>query len=126
MRATCDGEKIKIRLHCIDAPEMAQRPWGRESRDHLRRITPATIRLRRLDRDRYGRIVGEVYSGTDTAGREPLNLAMVSAGQAAVYWRYCSDGRYLDAERRARDAGRGVWARSGEQQQPWVWRHGRS
>lgn len=127
LRAVCDGEKVKIRLHCIDAPEMAQRPWGTESRDYLRRITPATIRLRRLDTDRYGRIVGEVYAGSaaDTAAAEPLNLALVRAGQAAVYPQYCRDGRYYAAERQARDAGLGIWARAGEWQQPWAWRHAR-
>jgi endonuclease YncB( thermonuclease family) len=102
---------------------MAPRPWGKESRDHLRRITPATITLRRLDTDRYGRIVGEVFAGADTTGSEPLNLALVSAGQAAVYPQHCRDGRYYAAQDRARDAGVGVWARAGEHQQPWVWRH---
>ncbi|RUR52102.1 thermonuclease family protein [Vreelandella populi] len=44
------------------------------------------------DRDRYGRLVGEVLSG----GRS-LNLAMVEAGQAAFYNRYCSGARYSAA-----------------------------
>jgi endonuclease YncB( thermonuclease family) len=66
-----------------------------------------------------------VYAGADadTAGSEPLNLALVSAGQAAVYPQHCRDGRYYAAQDRARDAGLGVWARAGEQQRPWEWRH---
>lgn len=40
VRATCGGEAVKIRLHCIDAPEMGQRSWGQERRDHLRRLVP--------------------------------------------------------------------------------------
>ena len=105
-------------LICIHALEMAPRPWGRESRDHLRRITPPTITLRRLDSDRYGRIVEEVYAGADATAGEPLNLALVSAGQAAVYRGYCSDWRYYAAQDPAWDAGLGVWARTGEQQRP--------
>jgi endonuclease YncB( thermonuclease family) len=102
---------------------MAPRPWGKESRDHLRLITPPTITLRRLDTDRCGRIVGEVFAGAEAARSAPLSLALVSAGQAAVYPRHCRDRRYYAAQDRARDAGLGVWARAGEQQRPWVWRH---
>lgn len=117
LRAECDGEKVKVRLHCIDTPEMQQKPWGRESRDHLRAMTPKTITLVQHDRDRYGRIVGEVY-----AGDRSLNLAMVEGGQAAVYRRYCSDRRFTAAEERARAAGLGIWAKPGDHQRPWEWR----
>ena len=40
LRAECDGEKLKVRLYCIDTPEMAQKPWGTESRDYLRSLLP--------------------------------------------------------------------------------------
>lgn len=117
MTVFCDGQEEKIRLHCIDAPEMGQQPWGRRSRDHLRRITPEQVEVRAIERDRYGRLVGEVLAG----GRS-LNLAMVDAGEAVVYDRYCSDGRYPTAERQARSAGQGVWGQPGLQQRPWAWR----
>ena len=32
---TCNGQPTRVRLHCIDAPEMGQGAWGRASRDHL-------------------------------------------------------------------------------------------
>ncbi len=32
----CTGESVKVRLHCIDAPEMAQVPWGAQSWNYLR------------------------------------------------------------------------------------------
>jgi endonuclease YncB( thermonuclease family) len=116
LRATCAGEALKIRLYCIDAPEMAQRPWGQESRDHLRRITPREVGLVERDKDRYGRIVGEIGV---PAGETSINLAMVEAGQAAVYPRYCKDPAFYAAERRAREAGRGIWEKDGAQQRPW-------
>jgi endonuclease YncB( thermonuclease family) len=55
----------------------------------------------------------------DPAGETSINLAMVEAGQAAVYPRYCQDPAYYAAERRAREAGRGIWEKEGEQQRPW-------
>src|SRR5919106_2771752 len=30
--------QIKVRLYCIDTPELAQVAWGKISRDHLRRL----------------------------------------------------------------------------------------
>jgi endonuclease YncB( thermonuclease family) len=117
MRAVCDGEQIKIRLNCIDTPEMGQRPWGTESRDYLRRITPERFSLVRLDKDRYGRIIGNVFDGDIN-----LNLEMVAAGQAAVYVKYCTAREFYDAERGARQQGLGIWEKEGLQQRPWEWR----
>ncbi|EIC21140.1 micrococcal nuclease-like nuclease [Thiorhodovibrio frisius] len=60
-------------------------------------ITPATLSLVAKDRDRYGRIVGEVFDGPTS-----INLAMVEAGKAAVYPDYCKNPRYYATERSAR------------------------
>lgn len=117
MTVRCAGREEKVRLYCIDTPEMGQRPWGRQSRDYLRSITPSQVEVVTHDRDRYGRLVGEVLS----EGRS-LNLAMVEAGQAAVYNRYCSEDRYQEAERQAKSTGLGVWAEPGLHQRPWDWR----
>lgn len=120
LRATCDGRAVKVRLYCIDAPELAQRPWGQESRTYLRQLLPQPISLREHDTDRYGRIVGEVFGH---AGKS-LNLALVEAGQAAVYPRYCKESRFFDAEKRAKADRRGIWEKEGEQQRPWDYRQG--
>ena len=95
---------------------MQQTPWGRESRDYLRRITPRVVRLKVHDTDRYGRKVAEVI---DPASGEALNLTLVEAGQAAVYRRYCPDPRYRQAEASAKAAGLGIWRTPGEHQRPW-------
>jgi len=63
MRVTCNGSKQKVRLYCIDTPEIEQKPWGRESRDYLRSMTPKAITLLQRDKDDYGRIVAEVFAG---------------------------------------------------------------
>ena len=121
VRVRWDGERLKIRLYCIDAPELAQRPWGLESRDHLRAITPKRVILIPKDKDRYGRTVGEIL--TDDAQRENLNLAQVASGNAAVYPRYSRDSKYYAAQRAARNASLGIWERPGEQQRPWAHRY---
>jgi len=118
LRATCDGERTKVRLYCIDTAEMKQRPWGRESRDFLRSITPAQVTLIQYDKDKYGRIVGEIWDGDNN-----LNLQMVSSGNAAVYPKYCRKSEYYAAESKAKDAQLGIWSKPGLHQTPWQWRH---
>lgn len=119
LRAVCAGEKLKVRFYCIDAPEMAQRPWGTESRDHLRRLVGREVRLRIRDTDRYGRKVAEVLSPEG----ENLNRRMVRDGQAAVYRQYCPDPAYVRLERDARTERLGIWSQPGLQQTPWRYRH---
>ena len=126
IRATCDGEAVKLRLHCIDTPEMGQRPWGKESRDALRAMVPKRFeyRVRDKGRDRYGRIIAEVFD--PTAPDTPLNLVMVQRGHAAVYTKYCIEPRdrgYHAAEDSARAAGLGIWEKPGDHQAPWDYRH---
>ncbi|AGA91881.1 micrococcal nuclease-like nuclease [Thioflavicoccus mobilis 8321] len=120
LRLVCDGETREARLYCIDAPEIGQRPWGRASRHFLRRITPSEVRIQVMDTDRYAR---QVVLVTSAAGGENLNLAMVRAGQAAVYRRYCTAPRFAAAETEARRQHRGIWSHPGGHQRPWEYRH---
>lgn len=121
MTVRCQGEKVKVRLYCIDAPEMGQKPWGRESRDYLRQITPERVLVRQVTKDRYGRTVGELF--IDAERTRNLGLLMINAGQAVVYERYCSEDEYLYAEKQAKFARLGVWKETGKHQRPWRWRH---
>jgi endonuclease YncB( thermonuclease family) len=59
----------------------------------LRSITGHAVKLIAVDKDRYGRIVGEVYNGEIN-----LNLAQVQARKAAVYDAYCKKSIYNEAE----------------------------
>ena len=85
LRLVCQGEPVEVRLHCIDAPEYEQEPWGTQSRRHLAEITPFQVELQAVDTDRFGRTVGNVY--TTGADRRLLNLDHVASGNAAVYTR---------------------------------------
>lgn len=115
-----DDKELRVRLSCIDAPEMSQRPYGALSRDNLRRLLPigstATIALKA--QDRYGRIVGEVFNeGVN------VNLQQVTDGQAYVYTQYlslCDRAEYLKQEAIAKDSKLGVW--TGNLMPPWEYR----
>ncbi len=115
----CHGqtEKTRVRMYCIDTPEIKQKPWGTQAREHLRSISGDKVQLVEIDKDRYGRIVGEVYSGGVN-----LNLAQVKAGVAAVYDAYCKKPEYKVAENEAKAAKRGIWSQAGIHQTPWEWR----
>ena len=79
---------------------------------------PPQVSLREHDRGRYGRLVAEVFCH---AGKNHNN-ALVEAGQAAVYPRYCRDSHYFDALAQAKADRRGIWEKTGEHQTPWTWR----
>jgi len=124
-----DGDTIKIgddsiRLHGIDAPERKQScmadgqfwPCGNESAEALRdRIAGKEVTCTILDRDRYGRLIGECFLGDLN-----LNAWMVSMGWALAYRRYATD--YIAEELMAREAEQGIWR--GAFIAPWDWRLG--
>jgi endonuclease YncB( thermonuclease family) len=118
------GQKLKVRLACIDAPETAQSPYGMASRIQLKALLPigSSVSLRVQALDRYGRHVAEVIGN-----KGMVNLAMVKSGQAFVYRQYlgrCDRGAYLAAERQAQAQRLGVWAVPGGITRPWDFRHG--
>ncbi len=122
VRVSREGLRITIRLACIDAPEMAQRPWGEASRAYLRARLPrgSLVTVRPITRDRYGRTVAELISEIS------LNLVMVEDGQAFAYRRYlgsCDAHEFLDAEYRASRRRYGVWQVPGGITRPWTFRH---
>jgi endonuclease YncB( thermonuclease family) len=57
-----DGQVLKVRFACIDAPELKQ-PLGEESRNHLRSFineAGGKVKLQIIETDRYGRSVAEL------------------------------------------------------------------
>ena len=83
---TLGGERI--RLACIDAPELQGRRANpvpaKASRDYLRSLVLGrTVNLRRITTDSYGRTVGELFVGGTNVQQQ-----MVRSGYAAIYWKY--------------------------------------
>ena len=120
------GDRIKVRLACIDSPETSQRPYGVRSRNALKAMLPigTSVTLKTKAKDRYGRTVAEIYEG----GRN-LNQALVGQGQAFVYWQYiqgCDRGAYWRLEQDAKLKRLGVWSVPGGIQKPWDYRKSRN
>lgn len=85
---TTEGEKI--RLACIDTPEMRGKKADliptKAARDYLNDLVAGSaISIRRITEDRYGRTVAELSKG-------PMNIQehLVEKGFARIYERYSS------------------------------------
>lgn len=106
------GEKYRVRLNGIDAPE-SQQKGGAQSRNHLASLIVAgdeKVTIEYDKKDRYGRILGKVFSKGQN-----LNLKQVENGHAWFYRAYAKDlpisdrMDYFTAEENARKARIGLW-----------------
>lgn len=126
LRVQQNGDTLTVRLACIDAPETAQQPHGRQSATHLADLLPVNtpVTLRVVETDRYGRTVAEVYKDNTS-----VNLQMVKDGHAAVYTQYldgCSATKddYLTSEADARQQRLAFWNQP-DPVLPWDFRRGK-
>lgn len=122
VRRAIDGDTLiladntRLRLIGLDAPEMgregrADKPWARAARQRLADLVGGRVVACELDEerhDRYGRLLGYLF----WQGRF-INEVILEEGLAHVFivgpsTRYAE--RLIAAERRARAAGRGLWA----------------
>jgi endonuclease YncB( thermonuclease family) len=103
---------VRVRLHGIDAVELAQScsrdgtSWacGREAADRLSSLVAGkSVRCEQRDMDDYGRIVA-----TCRVGGTDLSAAMVDAGFAIALPQFTT--AYIALEARAREQRRGIWA----------------
>nr|AJW30506.1 nuclease (SNase-like) protein [Prochlorococcus marinus str. P0902-H212] len=85
---TSEGEKI--RLACIDTPELRGKKAdlipAKAARDYLNNLVDESkVNIRRITEDRYGRTVAELSKG-------PMNIQehLVEKGFARIYERYSS------------------------------------
>ena len=103
---TVAGERLKIRISQIDAPEICQ-AWGQESKRALvRRLKGKQLQVELLHKDRYERWLARIRVGGDDVGAD-----MVASGHA---WAY-SLGKYRNAvyysqEESAKAAKSGLWS----------------
>lgn len=127
-----DGDTIvldndeKVRLCGIDAPEKDQ-PLGAESRLHLERLINSaggSVLVQENDRDRYGRIVGEVFIKT-SRDEQLLNAEQLRSGLAFVYPQYVkqciNEVALTNVENDAKGRRVGVW-RDPNYERPWNYR----
>jgi endonuclease YncB( thermonuclease family) len=105
------GERVKVRLACIDAPEASQRPAGPAARQALQQLLQvgSTLKMKVHATGRYGRTVAEVLKPGEAAS---MNLQIVSADMAFVYRQYlkgCDQYSYGEAETGASVNKRETW-----------------
>lgn len=122
------GERVRIRLYGIDAPEgrgkaWEPQPYSRVATNFLKSLLPVGSRCAVMDMgyDKYERTVGAVVSlPNGTVVQEEL----LKAGLVWVYPKYCHDCRQWTAlQEDARAAKRGLW-KDGRPVPPWEWRKG--
>ena len=103
--------KIKYRLHGIDAPEIKQLckikekkyKCGIKSKEFLVSLVGSkSVKCNHKDKDRYKRIVGECF-----AGETNLNKELVRNGWALAYRDYSKD--YVIDEEYAQENNLGMW-----------------
>ena len=89
---TIEGEKI--RLACIDTPELkgkkADPIAAKEARDFLNNLVSNTkVNIRRITTDRYGRTVAELYSGNIN-----IQKLLVDKGYGQIYKKYSNQCKW--------------------------------
>ncbi len=110
-----------VRLWGIDAPEGGQ-VWGDEATLYARDLAVGqSVRVEAMDVDRYGRTVAIIHLPD---GRT-LNKAMIQAGYAWLWPRYCNLPKicipWANAQQSAKDSQLGLWADKNPTP-PWEWR----
>ncbi len=119
---TVGQRREKVRLIGIDAPELAQKPWGGEAKKYLESILSSSGRRVRLEydvekRDKYGRLLAYLW----TKDGRMVNLLMVKAGYAMLFTlppnvKYSSE--LVAAQQEASSKKLGIWGQKGLKERP--------
>ncbi|WP_051554464.1 thermonuclease family protein [Desulfobulbus elongatus] len=123
IKAQVNGDLPHIRLWGIDAPEAGQAGGDLATTTVQRLLAGRKITVQPIDRDRYGRTVAVVYTDGD---ERSVNEAMIRAGAAWVYTKYCTKpicSQWSQYQQAAQAAGIGLW-RDKAPVPPWEWRRG--
>lgn len=112
------GARSRVRLAGIDAPEKKQ-PFGQRSRQSLSElVSKKYVSVTGEEYDRYGRLLGTVWSGQTN-----INAVQLQKGMAWAY-RFkgqISNSEYGKIENEAKKSRAGLWS-SPSQTEPWLWR----
>ena len=113
--------EARIRLAFIDAPELAQSPYGISARAYFRSLLYVNepVEARIYGQDAYGRLIAEIIRLRDYGN---CGLRLVLAGHAAVFRCPADRSEYASAEGIARYQRAGIWRLPGLHQTPWLYR----
>lgn len=124
-----DGGQRRIRLASIDAPEIGHgevkpgQPFGQAARNNLAAMVAGkTLTVACFEKDQYARDVCDLPGENG----HTVNWEQVAAGFAWAntvrHGEYLRDPSLPEVERKAREAGKGLWAQTGAIA-PWEWRY---
>ena len=122
------GEIVeRVRLHGVDCPEVAKnarersQPSGEAAKGYVEThlAEHPTVLVKYRDRDKYGRIVGDVFYGVPARS---LCYELLDAGLAWHDLRYDRNPAWEQACQNARKKRAGLWADSEPPINPRVWR----
>ena len=114
-----ENNPLFVRLYGVDAPDLKQN-GGQEARQWLVKTLPdrTNIEVIPMGVDAYGRVLGfVVLKGT------AINRSLLDEGHAWVTSQSCRAmvcRRWKEAEKKARDDGKGLWAKKNPIA-PWLW-----
>lgn len=119
-----DGERVKIRLFGIDTPERAQ-AYGEMARAFvIKNALYQQVEIKPMHTDRYGRLVAVVFLPCGQAMQISLQVALLKAGLAWVWPKYCKDCKdWKIVQREAQQQRIGLWI-DADPVEPWAWRCG--
>ena len=122
--ASFQGKQTKIRLACIEAPEIGQAPHGRIARNTLIGLLPrnSRINIQPLNYDQNGWLVANILSlGGVDIGEELIRLGLVYAHNTSLS--YCDGPKLLLIEDQARQSRFGIWKDTQQGlSRPWLYR----
>lgn len=113
------GERFKVRLNAIDAPEKKQAFSKASSRSLSRLCLKQPAKVVTNKRDKYGRSIGNLFCNGVSA-----NKHQVSNGYAWVFRKYSKDAGLLALESKAHNSYLGLWSEP-TPIPPWEWRNGK-
>lgn len=114
-----EGKSEKIRLYGIDCPEKAQAFGKRAKKFTSKMVFGKTVEVESIAKDRNKRTIGIV-----TIDGTTLNEALIKAGYAWVYNRYCKKPicrKWNKLHKEAQKNRLGLW-QDPEPMAPWKWR----
>ena len=122
---TCTTDKgEKIRLGCVDAPELKQ-PFGKASRNHLKEIIKdRPVKIDRINTDRFGRTIAILYI-SDRGKWQTVQSLQARAGTVWAFDRFkrnCPIWQSIDREFKIAQSKKiGLFA-DRQAIEPWIWR----
>lgn len=125
VRRADSGQRVKLRLYGVDAPESDQAYGQAARRSLLAMANGKVLTVKPMNDDPYGRVVAVVFAGKDT---KSLNERQLEQGMAWYYEYFCHEpfcAEWKAREQQARRQRVGLW-RDDHPQTPRQWRRQKS